>query len=182
MLHTTALQVNLPSWVNFPDFERVGWLNSVMSKHLSPLIMLHLFSTDCFCIFYVMPSLLLNRGLLSCSIQLQCLHYNQHHANTLQSNGGCPAGQLWPRVNHAVSTMGRQQLDPLMKESKPSWISSVQLDRHAFTLNHPCSHLPLHCMRNQPLFLIATSCSTSVTIPLTSTNTTFQKSCFLAPF
>ena len=23
-------QVNLPSWVNFPDFERVGWLNSVL--------------------------------------------------------------------------------------------------------------------------------------------------------
>lgn len=39
------------------------------------------------------------------------------------------AGQLWLRVNHAVSTMGRQQLDPLMKESKPNWISSVQLDR-----------------------------------------------------
>ncbi len=38
-------------------------------------------------------------------------------------------GQLWPRVNHALSTMGRQQLDPLMKDSKPGWISSVQLDR-----------------------------------------------------
>ncbi|KAA6419256.1 MAG: hypothetical protein FRX49_10780, partial [Trebouxia sp. A1-2] len=64
-------QVNLPSWVNFPDFERVGWLNSVM-------------------------------------------------------------GQLWPRVNKALSTMGRQQLDPLMKESKPSWITSVILDRQAW--------------------------------------------------
>ncbi|KAL3139207.1 hypothetical protein ABBQ32_005978 [Trebouxia sp. C0010 RCD-2024] len=61
-------QVNLPSWVNFPDFERVGWLNSVL-------------------------------------------------------------GQLWPHVNHAASTMGRQQLDPLMRDSKPSWITSVQLDR-----------------------------------------------------
>ena len=27
---STVIQVNLPSWVNFPDFERVGWLNSVM--------------------------------------------------------------------------------------------------------------------------------------------------------
>lgn len=47
------------------------------------------------------------------------------------------AGQLWPRVNHAVSTMGRQQLDPLMKESKPSWISSVQLDRFDMGDNAP---------------------------------------------
>ncbi len=29
-----GFQVNLPSWVNFPDFERVGWLNSVMGKFL----------------------------------------------------------------------------------------------------------------------------------------------------
>lgn len=29
------LQVNLPSWVNFPDFERVGWLNSVMGTFSS---------------------------------------------------------------------------------------------------------------------------------------------------
>ncbi|DBA72057.1 TPA: hypothetical protein ACH3X2_010790 [Trebouxia sp. C0005] len=69
-------QVNLPSWVNFPDFERVGWLNSVM-------------------------------------------------------------GQLWPRVNKALSTMGRQQLDPLMKESKPSWITSVILDRFDMGDNAP---------------------------------------------
>lgn len=69
-------QVNLPSWVNFPDFERVGWLNSVM-------------------------------------------------------------GQLWPRVNKALSTMGRQQLDPLMKESKPSWITSVMLDRFDLGDNAP---------------------------------------------
>ncbi len=40
-------------------------------------------------------------------------------------------GQLWPRVNKALSTMGRQQLDPLMKESKPSWVTSVVLDRQA---------------------------------------------------
>ena len=26
------MQVNLPSWVNFPDFERVGWLNSVLGR------------------------------------------------------------------------------------------------------------------------------------------------------
>lgn len=69
-------QVNLPSWVNFPDFERVGWLNSVM-------------------------------------------------------------GQLWPRVNKALSSMGRQQLDPLMKDSKPSWITSVQLDRFDMGDNAP---------------------------------------------
>lgn len=31
-------QVNLPSWVNFPDFERVGWLNSVMGMQTSPVI------------------------------------------------------------------------------------------------------------------------------------------------
>ena len=31
--HCFGFQVNLPSWVNFPDFERVGWLNNVMSKH-----------------------------------------------------------------------------------------------------------------------------------------------------
>ena len=29
-----GFQVNLPSWVNFPDFERVGWLNSVMGMPL----------------------------------------------------------------------------------------------------------------------------------------------------
>ena len=29
-----GFQVNLPSWVNFPDFERVGWLNSVMGMSL----------------------------------------------------------------------------------------------------------------------------------------------------
>lgn len=27
--------MNLPSWVNFPDFERVGWLNSVMGRYLA---------------------------------------------------------------------------------------------------------------------------------------------------
>ena len=32
------LQVNLPSWVNFPDFERVGWLNSVMGMQAGPVI------------------------------------------------------------------------------------------------------------------------------------------------
>lgn len=38
-VHTTVamlLQVNLPSWVNFPDFERVGWLNSVLGKSQLP--------------------------------------------------------------------------------------------------------------------------------------------------
>ncbi len=52
------------------------------------------------------------------------------------------AGQLWPRVNKALSTMGRQQLDPLMKESKPSWITSVVLDRQAgfSQLHHLCTH------------------------------------------
>ena len=24
------LQVDLPSWVNFPDYERVGWVNSII--------------------------------------------------------------------------------------------------------------------------------------------------------
>lgn len=29
------LQVDLPSWVNFPDYERVGWVNSIISEALS---------------------------------------------------------------------------------------------------------------------------------------------------
>lgn len=26
------LQVDLPSWVNFPDYERVGWVNSIIGE------------------------------------------------------------------------------------------------------------------------------------------------------
>lgn len=63
----------------------------------------------------------------------QCLVVSNAHwgRRALTQQAWFGAGQLWPRVNKAVSTMGRQQLDPLMKESKPSWISSVQLDRQA---------------------------------------------------
>ena len=34
--HVVLVQVDLPSWVNFPDYERVNWLNSIVGKVPSP--------------------------------------------------------------------------------------------------------------------------------------------------
>lgn len=67
-------------------------------------------------------------------------------------HGLCDAcvGQLWPRVNKALSTIGRQQLDPLMKASKPSWITSVVLDRQA------CLSLLDHFLTLQAYVLVNT--------------------------
>ena len=31
-----VLQVDLPSWVNFPDYERVGWVNSIIGEMRTP--------------------------------------------------------------------------------------------------------------------------------------------------
>ena len=33
-MHVVLVQVDLPSWVNFPDYERVSWLNSIIGKVL----------------------------------------------------------------------------------------------------------------------------------------------------
>ena len=38
-------------------------------------------------------------------------------------------GQLWPYVNSAVSAMARDRMDPMLQESKPSWIRSIKLYR-----------------------------------------------------
>ena len=38
-------------------------------------------------------------------------------------------GQLWPYINSAVSAMARDQLDPMLQESKPGWIRSIKLYR-----------------------------------------------------
>lgn len=60
--------VDLPSWITFPDFERVGWVNDTID-------------------------------------------------------------QLWPYVNDAVSVATREQLNPLLAENKPGWISSIKMFR-----------------------------------------------------
>ena len=60
------------------------------------------------------------------------------------------ADQLWPRINTALSTMGRQQLDPLMKDSKPTWISSVQLDRFVFQ-NSFSAPSPTYPFKHEPV-------------------------------
>ncbi|KAK9807354.1 hypothetical protein WJX73_005591 [Symbiochloris irregularis] len=60
--------VDLPSWITFPDFERVGWVNDTID-------------------------------------------------------------QLWPYVNDAVSVTMREQLNPLLAENKPGWMSSIKLYR-----------------------------------------------------
>ena len=39
--------------------------------------------------------------------------------------------QLWPYVNQAVSAMAREQLDPMLSESKPGWIQSIKLYRQS---------------------------------------------------
>lgn len=31
-MYVVLVQVDLPSWVNFPDYERVGWVNSIIGK------------------------------------------------------------------------------------------------------------------------------------------------------
>ena len=31
-MHGVLVQVDLPSWVNFPDYERVNWVNSIVGK------------------------------------------------------------------------------------------------------------------------------------------------------
>ena len=31
-MHVVLVQVDLPSWVNFPDYERVNWVNSIVGK------------------------------------------------------------------------------------------------------------------------------------------------------
>ena len=39
--------------------------------------------------------------------------------------------QLWPYVNAGVSALAREQLDPMLSESKPAWIRSIKLYRRA---------------------------------------------------
>ena len=39
--------------------------------------------------------------------------------------------QLWPYVNAGVSALAREQLDPMLSESKPGWIRSIKLYRWA---------------------------------------------------
>ncbi len=31
-----SLQVDMPSWMTYPDFERVGWVNTVLGKPMAP--------------------------------------------------------------------------------------------------------------------------------------------------
>lgn len=92
------------------------------------------------------------------------------------------AGQLWPRVNHAVSTMGRQQLDPLMKESKPNWISSVQLDRQArATACHSAKHSrAAHSLDGRRVLLVQRchTCFANI-ICYVCSMTTMHMSCFM---
>lgn len=37
--------------------------------------------------------------------------------------------QLWPHVNQALCTMCRAELEPVLKDQKPSWIASIKLSR-----------------------------------------------------
>ena len=46
-------------------------------------------------------------------------------------SGGCTADQLWPHVNQALCTMCRAELEPVLKDQKPSWIASISLSRWA---------------------------------------------------
>ena len=51
---------------------------------------------------------------------------------------GCNAGQLWPRLDSALSHMASEMLRPLFQENKPSWMHSVKLERcghHQIVIN-----------------------------------------------
>lgn len=39
-MHVVLVQVDLPSWVNFPDYERVSWVNSIIGKVLLSFLFL----------------------------------------------------------------------------------------------------------------------------------------------
>ena len=54
------------------------------------------------------------------------------HLKSLTTYMDCCSGQLWPHVSTAATGIVREQIDPLMAQNKPKWISDINL--HNFNL------------------------------------------------
>ena len=133
-----SVQVDLPSWLAYPDVERVGWLNTVVCQmwpHIARAVQAKLL-TLLLPLPASMTTLNPDPDVITCDMMLPASKHSRHHTEFTDR----PPAQALTSYRILQDSVA-EQFEPMLRQNKPRWLGDVKLLRFTMGGKVPSSLL-----------------------------------------